>query len=227
MNTNSNKIFSWKTAILLSVGVGLLTAGLSIALQTHGLTVQYVAQAIKIAEVLPVDAPMPVVNIDAAVGIGASYDIPGKPVRLIIPAIGVDANIQAVGLSWRGNGDMGVPTNFTDVGWYKNGPLPGMPGSAVIDGHLDGKNVAKAVFYDLDKLIPGDLVEVVDKEGKTKQFRVIETKTYDSEAPTERIFAGSTSTAQLNLITCAGDWNKSDKSYDKRIVVFTEIIESD
>ena len=44
---------------------------------------------------------------------------------------------------------MGVPTNFTDVGWYRYGPAPGTPGNAVIDGHLDGKSVPEAVFYNL------------------------------------------------------------------------------
>jgi LPXTG-site transpeptidase (sortase) family protein len=119
---------------------------------------------------------------------------------------------------------MGIPTNFTDVGWYTGGPLPGMPGSAVIDGHLDGKNVREAVFYDLDKLAIGDLVEVADNQGQTLQFRVVATKIYDYDAITTDIFSGDTATSRLNLITCSGTWLKGEKLYDKRIVVFTELV---
>ena len=214
MSNISTTMFSWKKAAILSFGVGLLAAGLSVFVQAQGGTVQdYVA----------VD-PMPVATLQGAVGLGSSFEMPGKPVRIIIPAIGVDANIQSVGLSWHGDGSMGVPTNFTDVAWYNKGPLPGMPGSAVIDGHLDGRNTPRAVFYDLGALKVGDIVEVVDTKGSTLQFRVIASKTYDYKAPTADVFSGDSSKKRLNLITCAGDWMKAQKLYSQRIVVFTELV---
>ncbi len=227
MDTHSTKIFSWKAAILLSIGVGLLSAGLSIFLQVRSQTVQGVAPQAPVApsaEVPKSAAGAPVVAAPAAVGFGTSIEIPGKPVRLIIPAIGVDANIQSVGLSWHNDGTMGVPTNFTDVGWYDQGPSPGMPGSAVIDGHLDGRNVREAVFYNLGKLNPGDVVEVVDAAGKTWQFHVVRLMAYDYNASTGDIFSGDASVARLNLVTCAGDWLKSKELYNKRVVVFTELL---
>lgn len=223
MDTNSTKVFSWKAAILLSLGVGLLAAGLSVFLQVRSATLPsgtaggYSADVPKPATVVPIAAA------PAVVGLGTSFREPMKPVRLIIPAIGVNANIQSVGLFWNGDGEMGIPTNFTDVAWYNGGPLPGMPGSAVIDGHLDGRNIEKAVFYNLGNLKPGDLVEVVDAGGATWQFQVVRLATYDYNATTTDIFAGDASRARLNLITCAGDWVKSQKLYNKRIVVFTEL----
>ena len=198
----------------MSFGVGLFVLTLSIFFQTQGQTVLAFSR----------EVPAVTTHTIAKAGLGSSYEVPGRPVRLIIPSIGVDAKIQSVGLSWRGNGDMGVPTNFTDVGWYKDGSLPGAPGSAVIDGHLDGKKVARAVFYDLGKLQPGDLVEVVDANGKTLQFRVVRTAVYDAEAPAAEIFSTDTSKIGLNLITCTGDWLKAEKQYNKRIVVFTELV---
>ncbi|MEK7601325.1 MAG: class F sortase [Patescibacteria group bacterium] len=209
-------MFSWKRAVLLSLGAGVLAVGLSIFAQTHNglLSAYYWAGA-------------PVINIGQghiASGAGSSFEQAGKPVRLIIPAIGVDANVQSVGLSWRGNGDMGVPSNFTDVAWYNGGPRPGMPGSAVIAGHLDGKDVAQAVFYNLDKLETGDEVRIVDSKGKTLLFRVVNTKIYDSEAAASEVFLGDPSKTRLNLITCGGDWDTTQKLYSKRIVVFTELV---
>jgi hypothetical protein len=213
MDANSNKKFSWKTAILLFVGVGLLSAGLSVFLQARRQTIQPIQASDLQAAVVP-----------SVMGLGSSFQAPGKPVRLIIPAIGVNANIQSVGLFWSGNGEMGIPTNFTDVAWYNGGPRPGMPGSAVIDGHLDGKNVKEAVFYSLGNLKPGDLVEVIDASGTTLRFQVVRLATYDYNATTTDIFSGDASKIRLNLITCAGDWIKSQKLYSQRIVIFTELI---
>ncbi len=218
MNTNTS-LFSWRTAFIVVLGAGLFAGALSILLQTHGLTVN----------ALPLHDPLPAVTASTSspVGLGSSFEVPGAPIRLIIPAIGVDANIQSVGLAWQGNGEMGIPTNFTDVGWYNGGPRPGEPGSAVIDGHLDGRNVKEAVFYKLGSLEAGDLVEVVDAAGKTWRFKVTDVKLYDYNAPTNDIFSSDTSTARLNLITCAGSWLKSARVYDKRVVVFTELVTSD
>ncbi|OGC87470.1 hypothetical protein A3B33_02360 [Candidatus Adlerbacteria bacterium RIFCSPLOWO2_01_FULL_54_16] len=216
MNTNPT-MFSWKRAALLSLGAGVLTMALSIFVQTRGVVVHAYAMS----------TPVIVSQVPAAVSPGSSFEQPGKPVRLIIPAIGVDANVQSVGLSWRGNGDMGVPTNFTDVAWYNGGPRPGMPGSAVIDGHLDGKNVAQAVFYNLNKLQIGDEVQIVDSRGRTLQFRVVDTKVYDSEAAAGEVFLSEPSRARLNLITCGGDWDATRKLYSDRIVVFTELVTTD
>ena len=122
---------------------------------------------------------------------------------------------------------MEIPTNFTDVAWYNGGPRPGMPGSAVIDGHLDGKDVPQAVFYNLKLLQPGDLVEVVDDTGDVLQFRVVGSKIYGYDTTTTDIFSGDTSKAGLNLITCTGDWDKNEKIYTERLVVFTERVSID
>ena len=111
-----------------------------------------------------------------------------------------------------------------DVAWYKGGPLPGMPGSAVIDGHVDGKNVPKAVFYNLGKLKKGDTVQVVNAGGETLSFKVINTKTYAYDDPAADVFASDVGVSRLNLITCGGTWIKAKKLYDKRVVVFTKLV---
>lgn len=210
MSTNSKKRLEGKRVLILFWGVGLLMAGLSVFAGT-GVGIG-VGTGMEIAS-------------SSVRGLGSSHGAPDQPVRLIIPAIKVSALIQKVGLSLKGDGTMGIPTNFVDVAWYKKGPLPGMPGSAVIAGHLDGKKVPKAVFYNLRLLKPGDLVQVVDKEGKILKFRVTKTKIYNNDGPTGSIFSGDLSKKRLNLITCAGDWIKSKKIYSQRIVVFTELSE--
>ncbi len=215
MNEASGGKFSLGKAILLSVFVAMIVGCASIIFQTHA---EMFVQGSVAAE------PSSAVVTAAAAGFGFSYTMPGLPVRITIPAIGVDAAIQSVGIAWNVPGEMGIPTNFTDVGWYNEGPRPGMTGSAVIDGHLDGKHTPRAVFFDLGKLNPGDSVNVTDKNGNTFQFSVVAVKAYDYNASTSDIFSSNDSKAHLNLITCAGDWIKSQKLYDKRIIVFTDLV---
>jgi LPXTG-site transpeptidase (sortase) family protein len=144
-----------------------------------------------------------------------------SPWRLSIPSIDLDAVIQEVGLTPEGN--MGVPSNYTDVGWFKSGPRIGKPGNAVLAGHLNSGPNSGAVFQNLHKLQPGDIIYVKDKNMQ-QRFRVIGSQSYVlQEAPMNKIF-GSTDKAQLNLITCSGSWDKDRADYDQRLVVFTELV---
>jgi LPXTG-site transpeptidase (sortase) family protein len=140
--------------------------------------------------------------------------------RLKIPVIGVNAKIEYVGLT--SAGAMGVPKNIKDVAWFNLGALPGADGSAVIAGHLDGRNGQKAVFYNLKKLKKGDQLFIEDSSGKIITFVVRETHIYDSEASAPEIFSSSEG-QHLNLITCAGHWSKSQKRYVQRLVIFTDL----
>lgn len=143
-----------------------------------------------------------------------------SPQTLFIPKLGVTAAIQHVGLTKSGN--MAVPSNYTDVGWYELGAAPGEEGNAVIAGHLDTGFGLPAVFIDLDELAPGDVIIVRDDSGDEAQFVVERLATYDyTDAPMEEIFGTSTE-ARLNLITCDGVWDPASKTYSKRLVVFAK-----
>ena len=139
------------------------------------------------------------------------------PVRLTIPKIAVDANIQQMGLTTEG--DMEAPQTNEDAGWYKFGAEPGNEGSAVIAGHL-GLN-DDAVFGKLKLLQAGDSVETVDSRGQKATFIVKETRRYGYDEAPEEVFRSASGT-HLNLITCDGDWNSDQNTYADRLVVFTE-----
>jgi len=141
-------------------------------------------------------------------------------VRLIIPVINVNAKIQYLGVT--SNGEMEIPSNATDVGWFKLGPRPGERGSAVIAGHLDGENDKVGVFINLYKLKKGNKLYIKDDRGKTISFVVRESRIYDPGYAND-VFSGSDS-AHLNLITCDGVWNEAKKTYNKRLVVFADAI---
>jgi LPXTG-site transpeptidase (sortase) family protein len=153
---------------------------------------------------------------------GVSVEDPTAPERLIIPSLDIDANVQDVGRGKTGN--MAVPSNYTDVGWYRYGPRPGEVGSAVIDGHVDNGFALDAVFKHLKSLSPGDDIYVETKGGVRLHFVVEDVKTYDAnEVPAQKLFLRADG-ARLNLITCAGDWQPDEKSYNERVVIYTRLV---
>lgn len=144
------------------------------------------------------------------------------PVRFKIPAINVDAAVEYAGLA--SDGTLAVPKGPADVAWFNLGTRPGESGSAVISGHYGWKDGIPAVFDDLSMLRKGDKVYVVDETGTTTTFVVRELRTYGDTEVVADVFGSSDGGNHLNLITCKGVWNKTEKSYSKRLVVFTDKI---
>lgn len=146
-----------------------------------------------------------------------------KPARIIIPSLNIDASIQHVGVNAKGS--MASPNNFSDVGWYKYGTTPGDVGSAVIAGHLDNGLGIGGVFKDLERLTPNDDIYIVTESGARLHFVVSHIQEYPyTEVPLEVVF-NQKDMERLNLITCTGIWISKEKTYDKRLIVFTELRE--
>ncbi len=156
-----------------------------------------------------------------AEAVGAKVPPERHPSRLSIPALKINASVQSVGVNAKGN--MAAPSNFTDVAWYKYGFVPGQQGNAVVAGHVDNGLGLSGVFKRLKDLKVGDDVYIERKDGAKLHFVVVEVKSYPyKEVPLEKLF-GNSNKAMLNLISCEGAWIKTDKTYDKRLVVFTEL----
>jgi LPXTG-site transpeptidase (sortase) family protein len=142
----------------------------------------------------------------------------GLPVRLKIPKIKVDAVVEHVGLT--SDGAMGVPKSPKTTAWFDLGARPGDAGSAVIAGHYGFKK--GSVFDRLYKLRKGDKIYVEDEKGVVVAFVVRESRTYGQNENAASVFDSGDGKAHLNLITCMGVWNKTTKTYSKRLVVFAE-----
>ncbi|HWO07387.1 MAG TPA: class F sortase [Candidatus Paceibacterota bacterium] len=143
------------------------------------------------------------------------------PARLVIPAIGVDADVQHVGINEAGN--MATPSNFEDVGWYKYGVAPGGRGSAVIAGHVDNSLGLPGVFKRLNELKSGDDIFVESASGERQHFVIVSTRSYPyDDVPVDVVFNPQGS-ARLNLITCEGRWLSENRTYDQRLVVFARL----
>ncbi len=148
---------------------------------------------------------------------------PATPVGLRIPDLAEDAPIIAAGVE--PNGEMEIPDSVDEVAWYRFGPSPGEPGSAVLAAHVDLAGQGPGVFYDLRELEPGALVVIDYEDGSSSPFRVIARQTYlKDELPLDLIFSRSGEPV-LTLITCGGDFNRSLRSYDSNVVVYATPVE--
>ncbi|MEX1019124.1 MAG: class F sortase, partial [Litorilinea sp.] len=156
--------------------------------------------------------------------------LPTQPQRLTIPALDVDAPIEAVGRGQDATGQdntMALPSHWDTTAWYAPGTRPGQLGNAVIAGHFNTPRDRPAVFWDLAQLIPGDEIHVHDSDGTLHIFVVDRVEEYPFDAaPIAEIFGFTPHARQLNLITCAGEWNRTVGNYTKRLVVETTLQES-
>jgi sortase A len=138
------------------------------------------------------------------------------PVHIRIPAIGVDTTVQTTGITQSGH--IAVPTNYTDVGWYKYGTLPGNKGSAVMAGHVDDGLALPGVFKNLYKLKKGDDIYITMKNGEVAHYVMKGSETYSKDASTENIFSEKDN-YYLKLITCTGTWLSDEGTHSERLVV--------
>jgi sortase (surface protein transpeptidase) len=148
-----------------------------------------------------------------------THEIP-EPVRIVIPAIEVDAEVISVGLLE--NGDMDVPP-FGLAGWYDLGPAPGAKGPAVIVAHVDTKK-GPDVFYHLRKLEPEDEILVYGEDGDVATF-VVNSKEQQlkSELPTDRIW-NDTWEPVIRLITCGGEFDRDWGHYLSNVIVYGHLV---
>jgi LPXTG-site transpeptidase (sortase) family protein len=143
-----------------------------------------------------------------------------QPIKIEIPKLNVSTAIEEVGRLE--NGQMGVPQDTDQVGWFAPGIKPGSPGNAVMAGHVDSLT-GPSVFYELDKLKKGDEILVYGSQDEVLTFTVVKTEVYPREdAPVDSIF-GFTYGSGLNLITCTGEYNRSVNTHEERLVVYTEL----
>ena len=145
------------------------------------------------------------------------------PERIVIPAIGVDADVIDLGLN--NDGTMEVPTDFAQTGWFTPGVPPGRVGPAVIAGHVDSRS-GPAVFFRLNELEVGDEIDVLSAEGEEVTFVVRSMEQHPKDAfPTEKVYSG-TPGPELRLITCGGVFDQGERSYRDNVIVYAERIDA-
>ncbi len=144
-----------------------------------------------------------------------------EPVELSIPSINLETHIEPVGEA--PDTTMDIPKDQHNAGWWERGARPGEIGSAVLDGHVDLKEGGPGIFYRLSELKAGDRIMVTDASEKTYVFQVVDRKMYkEKDVPLEYVFARKDK-KRLNLITCAGSFDRQNENYLDRLVVYAEM----
>ena len=147
------------------------------------------------------------------------------PVRVQIPAVGVDSGVDSglLDLGLQADGSLEVPPDGASAGWYTDAPTPGELGPAIIAAHVDWQG-EPGVFYDLRNVKPGNEVEVTREDGAIAVFRVSRVEQFPKGAfPTDVVY-GDIDHAGLRLITCGGSFDRQARSYEDNIVVFAELL---
>lgn len=152
--------------------------------------------------------------------------LPGsRPVALDIPAIDVHSE-HLVPLGFTSDGNLAVPENPDDPGWFDSGPLPGQLGPAVIAGHVDSVQ-GPAVFYRLGALHQGDHISVTRTDGTVARFLVDRVQEFaKADFPTHAVYGNVTSRAELRLITCGGVYDDTRGGYQSNVVVFAHLVKA-
>ena len=145
----------------------------------------------------------------------------GPPVRLLLPAIDIDAEVGAFAL----NEDltMPVPQRAALVAWYDFSAQAGETGNVVLAGHRDWQR-EKGVFYNLGTLQEEDEVWLQDGATNWYLYRVVWTVSLaDDGAPVGDI-VGRTDVPSVTLITCSGTFDRSAGRYVERRIVRAEFV---
>ena len=126
------------------------------------------------------------------------------PIRIVIPAIHLDAPIEPVGWSLvNGANAWDIPTHFA-AGWLKTSAPVGRPGNTVLDGH---HNIEGEVFRYLVDLKAGDVIELYSNDQVTDYEVTALHILIDRDQPLEvrrqnAAWIQPTLDVRLTLVTC-------------------------
>ncbi|MFF7981314.1 class F sortase [Streptomyces sp. NPDC007901] len=143
------------------------------------------------------------------------------PVRLRVPAIGVDTPLLRLGLAADGTVQVPPITAHDRAGWYRHSPTPGQVGPSVILGHVTVGAYGDGVFRRLAEVRRGDEVVARLENGRSAAFTVGEVRTVAKSAfPTQDVY-GDVDRPELRLITCGGP--RSGHGYLDNVIVFATL----
>lgn len=145
------------------------------------------------------------------------------PMHIRIPEIEVDAKIEYLEII---DGDMQPPSGATDVTWYKETSRLGEVGNGLFAGHLNFWDVPEGVFFRLESLQEGDVVELDGDDGQTYLYEVqwMQNFPINEDPPDEAL--GFTDEVAITLITCGGEWDAQAALYDHRTLVRAVMMET-
>lgn len=169
-------------------------------------------------ETLP-SYPIPTPHLEGTPVEGEDQPDTSPVVRLVIPALAVDAEVKYVpfdGLTWL------IQGLRQEVAWMGNTSWPGLGGNTGLAGHISLREGANGPFADLAKLPLGAEVFLHTEQNvyrySVREQRLVAETDLSVIAPSEQ--------PQLTLVTCEG-WDEAMNIYLLRRVVFADLASVD
>ncbi|UUI65630.1 class F sortase [Cellulomonas wangsupingiae] len=155
---------------------------------------------------------------DADLGAQPAPAAAPAPTRLVVPDLGLDMPIDAVGVEE--DGTMEIPQDAGRAGWYRFNPAPGDPaGATVLAAHVDSWTTGIGPFSRLREVAPGARVEVTTADGVVHPYVVRDvTQVPKQDAPVEQWFDRE-GAPRLVLVTCGGAFDREVGHYADNVAV--------
>lgn len=140
------------------------------------------------------------------------------PSSLRIPGLDVTA---AIGTAPVVHGVLSPPVVPMTVGaWEGSAALDADSGEVTLAGHVNWAGMAPFAFARLAELHPGDLIYTSDQQSEQTAWRITAVTARPKTSGVDpTAFAGPSGPRSLVLITCGGNFDTDDMSYDDNVYV--------
>lgn len=202
-------------AFLLTAALALLAVACSTGSEV---AVEPVATATDTPQATPARAAAPRTAVPAPSATPEPTPEPydGELVAMRIPALGVDAAVERVGIN-RERNELDVPSDPLNVAWYHKYGKPGIDADTLYSAHRDYWPNIKGPFFALTELGDGDEVILVMEDGREYVYEVFFQRRYltDDVPMRDLIYAYEAEDPELlrpageewiTLITCGGEF---------------------
>lgn len=164
--------------------------------------------------------PSPEVPVVSADGAGSETSSP-VPTVVEYPRLGAELPVTPTGVS--DDGQMAIPDDAAQAGWYKYGPTPADgEGDTVVAAHSGSEQTPEGPLYSMHGALAGDEVVVTDAEGQRHHYTVTAVEQLGKEGLDFTPYFARTGPERLVLITCGGQWVPERGSYADNIIVVAE-----
>ncbi|ASD21124.1 sortase [Cryobacterium sp. LW097] len=140
------------------------------------------------------------------------------PVRVRVPALGIDMPIEAVGLAE--DAAMALPANPAVAAWYRYGAGPASPaGATVVAAHVDSLVYDIGPFALLADAPAGTEIVLETADGGAHRYTVASVDSVEKPAvPWASVFDRS-GQPRLTLVTCGGEFDYDARRYLSNVIV--------
>ena len=147
-----------------------------------------------------------------------SPPVAAAPSRLVATSLGVDVPVVSAGLDDAGN--MALPPDPANAGWYEYGPAPASPaGATVIAAHVDSLTYGIGPFAAFADAVPGTEIVVTDTAGAVRTYVVSSVNTTDKLDVVWASVFDRTGPSRLVVVTCGGEFDYSTRHYLSNVIV--------